>query len=229
LNDSLFAILINKQDCEDRMSTKEIEEKVALISIEQTHKFFEVSGKTGKGMDELLDWLGKNLSKKQRKIEEKKEINKNEEEDLFVRWIEVEDEPDDEFIEKFKTYKLEKWDHRTHLRIAWLYLTKDGRREGMKKIFEGIKNFIENSNRTNGKTFHETMTYFWIHMVHYAIQATPNPSGDFKGFLLMNPQLSNGGMFLQYYKKETMLNNPEARVKVILPDLKPLPSIIDVV
>jgi hypothetical protein len=63
-------------------------------------------------------------------------------------------------------------------------------------------------------------------MIHYAIVSTFNPSGDFKGFLLSNPQLSNGGMFLDYYNKNTMLNNPKAREEVVLPDKKPLPSIV---
>lgn len=63
-------------------------------------------------------------------------------------------------------------------------------------------------------------------MIHYAMEATKNPTGDFKGFLLMNPQLANGGLFLEYYNKRTMLNNPEARKQVVLPDKKPLPSLI---
>lgn len=63
-------------------------------------------------------------------------------------------------------------------------------------------------------------------MIHYAMEATKNPTGDFKGFLLMNPQLANGGLFLEYYNKSTMLNNPEARKQVILPDKKALPSLI---
>eukprot|EP00639_Heterosigma_akashiwo_P031071 CAMPEP_0194663306 /NCGR_PEP_ID=MMETSP0295-20121207/742_1 /TAXON_ID=39354 /ORGANISM="Heterosigma akashiwo, Strain CCMP2393" /LENGTH=315 /DNA_ID=CAMNT_0039544741 /DNA_START=145 /DNA_END=1090 /DNA_ORIENTATION=+ len=70
------------------------------------------------------------------------------------------------------------------------------------------------------------MTYFWVHMVHYSIETTTNPTGTFKGFLLMAPQLSNGGMFLAFYTKKHMLNNPEAREKVVLPDKKPLPSFI---
>jgi len=138
----------------------------------------------------------------------------------------VVDEPDDEFLDKFQKYQLTSWDHRTHLRLAWLYLTKLGRREGMKMIFTGIKNFIDNSPVARKTTFHETMTYFWTHMVHFAIMATKNPTGDFVGFLLMNPQLSNGGMFLEFYNKDTMLNNPTARKEVVLPDKKPLPSII---
>jgi len=95
--------------------------------------------------------------------------------------------------------------------------------------FDGIKKFIENSDRTRrsrGTTFHETMTYFWVHMVHYAREATKNPSGDFKGFLLLNPQLSNGGLFLHYYSKKLMLLSPESRTSVVLPDLRPLPSLL---
>jgi hypothetical protein len=38
--------------------------------------------------------------------------------------------------------------------------------------------------------------------VHYAMTVTNNPTGLFKGFLLMNPQLSNGGMFLHFYTKK---------------------------
>jgi hypothetical protein len=63
-------------------------------------------------------------------------------------------------------------------------------------------------------------------MVHYAIVATHNPSGDFKGFLLSNPQFSDGGLFLEYYEKKTMLHNPTAKEQVVLPDKKPLPSMV---
>jgi hypothetical protein len=63
-------------------------------------------------------------------------------------------------------------------------------------------------------------------MVHFAMQASKNPTGDFKGFLLVNPQFSNGGLFLHYYTKKLMLMTPEARVQVVLPDKIPLPSMI---
>jgi hypothetical protein len=62
-------------------------------------------------------------------------------------------------------------------------------------------------------------------MVHYAMEATVNPSGDFCGFLIMNPQMSNGGLYLEYYKKDTMMS-PTAKAQVVLPDIKPLPSMI---
>jgi len=79
---------------------------------------------------------------------------------LLNQWLEQEDEPDDEFLAKLLNYKLESWDHRTHLRIAWLYLIRHGRKDGMKKIFEGIANFIKFSGKAKTTAFHETLTYF---------------------------------------------------------------------
>jgi hypothetical protein len=79
---------------------------------------------------------------------------------ILTQWLSVEDEPDDEFLEKFTSYKLENWGHRVHLRIAWVYLSQFPRRVAMKKIFDGIKNFIDHSEISHKTKFHETMTYF---------------------------------------------------------------------
>jgi ADP-ribosylation factor 1/2 len=158
---------------------------------------------------------------------------KSKQELLMEEWLSREDEPDDEFLEKLRNYTLDSWDHRTHLRIAWILLTRHGRKEAMPLIFQLIKNFIENSSRTKranadvrGTTFHETMTYFWVTMVHYGIIGSRVPYEEFKTFLLMNPQLSNGGLFLNYYSKQLMLMDPISRTQVVAPDLLPLPSMI---
>ena len=137
----------------------------------------------------------------------------------------VEQLNDEEFLRQFESCTLTSWSHKTHLRMAWLYLTRDGRRVGVKKIFDGIKNFIDNSSIARKTTFHFTMTYFWIQMVDLAI-AQSEKNIDFEEFLRLNPQLLNGGLFLEYYKKETMLNNPTARQEMVLPDIKPLPTLI---
>lgn len=134
-------------------------------------------------------------------------------------------EDDDEFIQQFESCTLTNWSHKTHLRMAWLYLTRDGRRTGVKKIFDGIKNFIDKSPVARKTTFHFTMTYFWIQMIDLAIAQSPS-NISFEEFLQINPHLLNGGLFLTYYKKETMLNNPIARQEMVLPDIKPLPTLV---
>ena len=184
-------------------------------------------------------------------------------EQLLHEWLERYDAPDDDFLQQFNAYTLDKWDHYTHLRIAWLLLTRHGRKQGMDWIFGGIRSFIENSPHTQrkdtgrGTTFHQTMTYFWAHMVHFSIErmqtqrpflsremldkyapghsqrqqvsgvpasaacASAGSSGTnapelppFKRFLLLNPVLSNGGYFLEFYSRERMLLDPTARSQV---------------
>ncbi|CAF4055393.1 unnamed protein product [Rotaria sordida] len=139
----------------------------------------------------------------------------------------VDELDDDEFLKQFESYTLKNWSHKTHIRMAWLYLTRNGRRVGVNKIFDGIKNFIQNSPIARKTTFHFTMTYFWIQMIDLAIAQSPKQI-NFEEFLRLNPHLLNGGLFLEYYKKETMLNNPIARQEMVLPDIKSLPTFITV-
>ncbi len=102
----------------------------------------------------------------------------------------------------------------------------------MDRVFTSIRSFIERSPLTKrsdtsrGTTFHKTMTYFWSHMVHFARESIANPDGKFKTFLLMNPHLVNGSIFLHYYSKKRMLLEGESRVRILLPDVRPLPALL---
>ncbi|GAQ85950.1 GTP-binding ADP-ribosylation factor [Klebsormidium nitens] len=238
LQDVPFLVWATKQDLPNVMTPEEVSSKLALQNLDRPWACIGCSAFTGEGLYEGLQWIQDALRAKRgsgrkeagpARAPPELSTKEKEMEALLQQWLEQEDEPDDEFLDKFRTYTLDSWDHRTHLRIAWLYLTREGRREGMRLIFEGIKAFIANSPRTKrarGTTFHETMTYFWVHMVHYALATTSNPDGGFKTFLLLNPQLANGGMFLAYYSKKLMLHTPEARTSVVLPDKAPLPSLV---
>lgn len=137
----------------------------------------------------------------------------------------VEELNDDDFLNTFESCTLTNWSHKTHLRMAWLYLTRNDRRIAVNKIFDGIKKFIEHSNVARKTTFHFTMTYFWIQMIDLAVAQSPKDL-DFEAFLGRNSHLMNGGLFLEYYRKETLLNNPIARQEMVLPDIKPLPTIV---
>jgi hypothetical protein len=109
-------------------------------------------------------------------------------------------------------------------------------------VSDGIRHYISTSKQTNGRTFHVTMTYFWIHMVDFAIrssvpivdekandsQVTLAPLTDgpsFARFLVLNPHLANGNLWADYYNKDTMMS-PQAKNELVLPDKSPLPQII---
>lgn len=226
-----FLIFANKQDLSNVMTADDIATKFKV----SRDMVFPCCAVTGDGLNEAFDYAVRVLTTKPKAtVEAKSETKKKATdpmEDLLHSWLEKEDESDDQFLHKFHDYTLDTWDHRTHLRIAWIYLTKYSRKEAFGYVFDGIKDFIENSPRTQrkkdgrGTTFHMTMTYFWFHMVHFAIVSTKSPKNDFKTFLLLNPQLVNGGLFLHYYSKQRMLLDPEARSTMLLPDKISLPSI----
>ncbi|TDL23019.1 Arf-domain-containing protein [Rickenella mellea] len=83
------------------------------------------------------------------------------------------DSPPPVFLRQFHEYDLPSWDHYTHIRLAYLILVTHGRQKGKDMIFDGIKNYIAKSKQTTGRSFHLTMTYFWIQMVHFGIQSMP--------------------------------------------------------
>ncbi|KAJ7042346.1 ADP-ribosylation factor [Mycena alexandri] len=161
----------------------------------------------------------------------------------------------EECLAQFETFKLPAWDHYTHIRVAYLLLTIHGRQKGKNMIFDGIEKYIAQSEQTRGRTFHVTMTYFWIQMVHLGIRSAsvsfPAPSPvdmEFKGdnhstaqtlvedtdaksvdafarFLVLNPFLADGNLWAEYYSKEVIMS-PDAKATMVLPDKKPLPNIV---
>ncbi|KAF7368961.1 ADP-ribosylation factor [Mycena venus] len=158
------------------------------------------------------------------------------------------DSPAAKFLHQFETINLPTWDHYTHIRIAYLMLTQYGRQKGKDKIFQGIERYIQQSAQTKGRTFHVTMTYFWIQIVHFGIRNTPpmvhsdadsdlgsrsldlddNDApelDDFPRFLLLNPYVADGNLWADYYSKDAMMS-VEAKQGPVLPDIKPLPNLV---
>ncbi len=149
---------------------------------------------------------------------------------------------DDHFVEALKTCTLSSWDHLTHVRIAWIYILRHGLEKGFAGVDEGIDNYIKNSDRTNGKTFHPTMTRFWCHMVAFwfirwqlYLQRVGNiVNGDthaFHQFLefvyqerdLNLTDIASGGLFKSYYSQSLMFSRT-AKAAVTRPDLRSLPD-----
>ncbi|KAJ7474841.1 ADP-ribosylation factor [Mycena latifolia] len=155
------------------------------------------------------------------------------------------DTPPDEFLRQFETLALPAWDHYTHIRLAYLLLTIHGRQKGKNLIFDGLERYIAQSEQTRGRTFHVTMTYFWIQLVHFGIRSMPPPptaapahddekssvrtlvgeADDFARFLLLNPFLADGNLWAEYYSKDVMMG-PAAKAGMVLPDKKPLPNLV---
>ncbi|KAK4443527.1 ADP-ribosylation factor family-domain-containing protein [Podospora aff. communis PSN243] len=150
----------------------------------------------------------------------------------------------DELVEQLEALDLPSWDHYTHLRLAYILLLKHGRRIGKDKIFDGFKSYIDKSGKVHGKSFHMTMTYFWVQMVHLGLAGMQDRNShtlkadskeeddsgslledDFAHFLAVNPYLVDGQLWADYYSKE-LLMSPEAKQGVQFPDIKKLPDVL---
>jgi len=112
-------------------------------------------------------------------------------------------------------------------------------------IFKGLEQYITVSPLTKGRSFHLTMTYFWIQMIHFGIRSMPPtissnagttstapasepnlPSpDDFARFLLINPYVVDGNLWADYYTKDVLMS-PKAKGEMVLPDKKPLPNLV---
>ncbi|KAJ7260476.1 ADP-ribosylation factor family-domain-containing protein [Mycena haematopus] len=160
------------------------------------------------------------------------------------------DSSPDKFLQQFEIFSLPAWDHYTHIRIAYLLLTIHGRQKGKDMIFDGLEKYITHSDQTRGRTFHVTMTYFWIQMVHFGISSmglfesnstletssvktlvaaekqTPEQENlRFVRFLLTNPHLADGNLWAEHYSKDVIMS-PGAKAGMVLPDKKALPNFV---
>merc|ERR1719375_2071136 len=143
----------------------------------------------------------------------------------FLAWVDREDVSDEEFLRKVDTAKeWAPWDHRAHLRIAYLS-SLGGTREGMALSAERIRAVVEEGRVSRpGAQFHATMTYAWVSLVQAGLFG-PTPDAkrsSFGAFLLLHPALYNGGIWRAYYSAPRMAS-PAAAAFVVEPDLSPFP------
>ncbi|KDR67804.1 hypothetical protein GALMADRAFT_216186 [Galerina marginata CBS 339.88] len=252
-------ILANKSDKPNAMSLDYIRISFAKVTAGRLTSVFKTSmtGNTlvGTGLPEAFDWLqlaleisksGKNPSLL--KAVEPRMPNPRSQSTLAEKlesWLTrtETDSPPDELMARFNACRLPDWDHYTHIRIAYVILTKYGRKEGKDLIFKGLEKYISVSPQTKGRSFHVSMTYFWIQIVHFGIRnmpttpssiASPSPPlsepnlaspDDFARFLLINPHVADGNLWSDYYTKDVMMS-PKAKAEMVLPDKKPLPNLV---
>ena len=128
---------------------------------------------------------------------------------------------DPEFLRLFHETNLpgEEFRHRGHLRLAWLILSRHGRRLAEQIVAEEIQRFAE-ANGASGK-YHDTLTRFWVRIVGHAIENAPEARG-IDELLARFPFLLDKSLPYRHWQGETF-NSDRARVGWVEPDLLPLP------
>ncbi|KAJ1307422.1 hypothetical protein OPQ81_001524 [Rhizoctonia solani] len=239
-----FLILANKQDLKGAMTLDEVRIKMAqVISARPSCAVFATSLISDDFLSTItpaMDWLydvlrRENLNDCRLENPNRHSQVMGELDEKLNSWIEraSKDILPTQFLEAFKEISLPFWDHYIHIRIAYTILRTYGRQKGKMMIFDGIENYIKTSTQTTGRTFHVTMTYFWIQVVHFGIQSMSTEemqiisaqNEDFCRFLLLNPYVVDGNLWKDYYSRDVMMT-PNAKENMVLPDKKPLPSLV---
>ncbi len=123
------------------------------------------------------------------------------------------------FLSQFEDLSLDKayFNHRGHLRLAWLYLQQNELELAIHKVCTGIQAYAESLGAKD--KFNLTITDATVRIMARRIESMPDKS--WRLFLACNTDLVNDALSVltQYFSKHRLLSE-EARVKLIKPDLK---------
>jgi hypothetical protein len=113
------------------------------------------------------------------------------------------------------------FDHRGHLRAAWLLLHRHPLPEAIAQTCTGIARLATRLGATD--KYHHTVTEALVRLIAAADAAAP--ARDFAAFLARHPALVDDarGLLARHYSAER-LADPAARVRWVAPDRLPLPA-----
>ena len=120
---------------------------------------------------------------------------------------------DREFIDALESCTLssDAFDHRAHVRLAWLYLREQPLLDALPRFITSLKRYA-GSLGASGK-YHETITYAFIFIIHERM--VDSPASTFDAFAAANEDLL-GPILQRYYRPET-LASALARSTFVLP------------
>ena len=131
--------------------------------------------------------------------------------------------PDSEFLSAFLDSSLPptEFDHRGHLRAAWLLLQSRPLPQAAAEACDGIRRLATRLGVP--QKYHCTLTQALVHLMAHA--GASNPTLSFDEFLSANPALLHDarGLLARHYSTAAMASD-EARERFIPPDLLPLPA-----
>lgn len=132
---------------------------------------------------------------------------------------------DEEHLRRFEdwSFPLDQWNHRAHLKVAYLYLRRFSFDEALSRLRSGIRAYNAAHGIVDSPTggYHETMTQAWLQLVYVALcQFGPADSAD--AFLDAQTQLGEKRVLLWFYSRDRLMS-PEAKATFVAPDLAPLP------
>lgn len=135
---------------------------------------------------------------------------------------------DRDFLAAFESAAIprDRWTHRDHVRVAFLYLRSFRFDDALVRLRDGIRAL----NRANGvqdtptSGYHETRTVAWARVIAAAM--TMDSAHDFDAFARGHPSLLRKELLGAYYSSARLLGLA-ARTAFVEPDVAPLPAVGD--
>jgi hypothetical protein len=130
---------------------------------------------------------------------------------------------DEEFIAAFEQGRIAPADfhHHEHLRLAWLYLRRDGLAAAQDQVRAGIRAFARAAGKP--ELYHETLTLAWLALLDIGLRgarAAGREPATFAQFLATQADLQDKQRVARHYRPET-LASAQARATWVPPDLVP--------
>ena len=122
------------------------------------------------------------------------------------------------------TLPMELWDHRQHVKVAYLYLLRHPFEEAVNCMRRSLQAYNTAQNVPDALTrgYHDTLTQAWMQLVHVTLQVYGRcDTADV--FVDANAQLLSKRALLFFYTRDRLLS-VEAKRDFLPPDLAPLPK-----
>jgi hypothetical protein len=119
-----------------------------------------------------------------------------------------------EFVEALESCTLpaHAFDHRQHVRLAWLYLREQPLLDALPRFITSLKRYAGSLGAIT--KYHETITYAFLFLIHERMAR--RACGTFEEFESANADLF-GPILQRYYRDET-LTSDLARGTFVMPD-----------
>lgn len=113
-----------------------------------------------------------------------------------------------------------RFDHRAHLRVAWILLQRQPLRVAVDRMCSGVRAFAAHVGQP--EKYHATLTAALVRLMH--ARGAADREVSFPAFLARCPDLLTDarGAVLGHYS-EALLDSDEARAGFVAPDREPLP------
>lgn len=122
-------------------------------------------------------------------------------------------------------FPLSEFDHRAHLRLAYVYLAENNKSIAAKLMRDTLTGLLKHAGIDPSQKYHETLTEAWILAVRHFMNNT-NSSESADDFIEKNPVMLDSKIMMTHYSAELLFSR-KARQSFVEPNLDPIPRYSD--